>query len=92
MGRKAVLLNSICSLDVDRCNQENIICASLGIHILRDIFEVMQKEYKQVRLNKLICRQETWRQGSVVLYKVVATAKKDIVQEGCIMGLTVYPL
>ena len=46
LGSKVVLLNSVCSLDVDRCNQENIACASLGVCILRDIFKVMQKEYK----------------------------------------------
>ena len=58
-GRKAVPLNSIYSLNIDKCNQENIVCASLGICILRDIFKAMQKEYKQARFNKLIHRQET---------------------------------
>ena len=54
LGRKVVPPNSICSLDMDKCNQENMACASLKIRILRDIFKAMQKEYKQARLNKLI--------------------------------------
>ena len=43
---KVVLLNSICSLDMDKHNQENIAYTSLGIHILRDIFKTVQKGYK----------------------------------------------
>ena len=59
LGRKVVLPNSVCSLDVDRYNQENIVYTSLKIHTLRDIFKAIQKEYKQARLDKLIYRQET---------------------------------
>ena len=58
LKKKAVLLDSVCSLDVDKCNQENIVCTSLKICTLRDIFKAMQ-EYKQVKLNKWIYRQET---------------------------------
>ena len=37
-GSKVVLLDSVCSLDVDRRNQENIARAGLGIRTSRDIF------------------------------------------------------
>ena len=47
---KIILLNSICSLDMDRRNQENIVYTSLGIYILRDIFKAVQKGYKQARV------------------------------------------
>ena len=46
---KAVLLDFVCSLDMDRRNQENIACAGLGIRISRDIFEAVQKGYEQAR-------------------------------------------
>ena len=47
---KAVLLNSICSLDMDKRNQENIVYTNLGICILKDIFKAVQKEYKQAKI------------------------------------------
>ena len=50
LGRKAVLLNSIYSLDIDKCNQENIVYTSLEIHILRDLFKATQKGYKQAKV------------------------------------------
>ena len=47
---KAVPLDSVYSLDMDRRNQENIVYASLEIYILRDIFKAVQKGYKQARV------------------------------------------
>ena len=41
LERKVIPPNSICSLDVDKCNQENIVYTSLEIRILRDIFEAI---------------------------------------------------
>ena len=90
-GRKAVSLDSVCSSDVDRCNQENVARAGLGIRTSRDIFEATQKEYEQARLDKLICRQETRRQGSVASHEVVATTEEDMAQEGRVVGSTVHP-
>ena len=49
-GRKVILLDSICSLDINRCNQENIVYTSLGIHILKDIFKDIQKGYKWAKV------------------------------------------
>ena len=46
---KVVLLDSIYSLNMDRRNQENIIYTGLGIRTSRDIFEAVQKGYKQAR-------------------------------------------
>jgi Helitron helicase-like domain at N-terminus/Domain of unknown function (DUF6570) len=88
---KAVPPNSICSSDMDRRNQENIARAGLGIRTSRDIFEATQKEYEQARLNKLIRRQETRRQGSVASHEVVATTEEDMAQEGHVVGSTVHP-
>ena len=56
---KVVLLDSICSLNINKRNQENIVYTSLKIRTLKDIFKAMQKEYEQVKLDKLIYRQET---------------------------------
>ena len=47
---KAVPLNSVYSLDIDKHNQENIIYTSLGICTLKDIFKAIQKGYKQARV------------------------------------------
>ena len=49
---KAVLLDFVCSLDMDKCNQENIAYTSLGIRTLRDIFKATQKGYKQARVEQ----------------------------------------
>ena len=49
---KVVLLNSVCSLNMDKCNQENIVCAGLGIYTLKDIFKAVQKGYEQVRVKQ----------------------------------------
>ena len=49
---KVVLPDSVYSLDIDRRNQENIARTSLGIRILRDIFKVVQKGYKQARVER----------------------------------------
>jgi hypothetical protein len=49
---KAVLLNSVYSLDINKYNQENIARASLEIHILKDIFKAVQKRYKQARVKQ----------------------------------------
>ena len=38
---KVVLLDSVCSLNIDRRNQENIVYTGLGIHTLRDIFKAV---------------------------------------------------
>ena len=47
---KVILLNSVCSLDIDKHNQENIVYTSLEIHILGDIFKAVQKGYKQAKV------------------------------------------
>ena len=47
---KAVLLNSICSLNINKRNQENIVYANLEIYILRDIFKAVQKGYEQAKV------------------------------------------
>ena len=52
LGRKVIPPNSICSLDIDRRNQENIVHASLKIRTLRNIFKVTQKGCKQVRVKQ----------------------------------------
>ena len=46
---KAVLLDSVCSLNINRRNQENIVYTSLEIRISRDIFKAIQKGYEQTR-------------------------------------------
>ena len=46
---KVVPPDSICSLNMDKRNQENIAYTSLKIRTLRDIFEAVQKGYKQAR-------------------------------------------
>jgi hypothetical protein len=38
---KAVLLDSICSLNIDKYNQENIAYTSLGIYTLKNIFKAV---------------------------------------------------
>ena len=38
---KAVLPDSVCSSDMDRRNQENIVYTNLGIRILKDIFKAV---------------------------------------------------
>ena len=50
LKRKVIPLNSICSLDINKRNQENIVYTSLEIYILRDIFKAVQKGYKQAKV------------------------------------------
>ena len=49
---KVVPPDSVYSLNMDRCNQENIVYTSLEIRILKDIFKAIQKGYKQARVER----------------------------------------
>ena len=70
---KVVLLDSVCSLNIDRRNQENIVYTGLGIHTLRDIFKAVQKGYKQARVE----RNQTILKRKVVLLNSICSLDVD---------------
>jgi hypothetical protein len=83
-GRKVIPPNSICSSDVDRCNQENIARAGLEIRTSRDIFEATQKGYEQARAeqNQVVSGRKAVPPDSVCSSDVDRCNQENIARAG----------